>query len=97
MKNYAVKEPEVYEFNLGKKKYSIPLASSMPMKYALRFARIAQMSDEDASVASLELEMELLSDCLGEDVAKNLTAKQVGEIFTDWSIENEKAGVDAGE
>lgn len=98
MRDYGAQEIETHDFTLGgKKKYSIPLASSLPMKYARKFARLAHMDEADASSEAVEVEMEILADYLGEDVANKLTAKQVGEIFSDWNRLNEGLGAEQGE
>ena len=98
MKDFSAKNAEHMTFTLGgKKKYSIPLASSMPMRYARRMTAAAQMDEATAATTMLEIELDILTEYLGADVADNLTTTQVGDIFSAWSEENTKAGIDSGE
>ena len=99
MRQFGTDKPEFLSFTLGKSKtiHKLPLGTSLPFEYALRFAEIAAMEDEEKQgLASLQFQKELLDRYIGE-AAKDLTTAQVQEIFEAWSEEGSKTGVTQGE
>ena len=98
MRKFGNDAPEFMSFTLGtsKKVYKMPLAASMPMSVALRFAEIAALDEEAQGAESLRLQLDLLRRYIGDE-ADELTSAQVAEIFTAWAEESEAQGATPGE
>lgn len=99
MRQFGTDAPDFLSFTLGKSKkvYKLPLGTSLPFDYAVRFAEIAAIDDaEEQGLESIKLQKEILDRYIGED-AKDLTTAQVTEIFEAWAEEGNKSGVSQGE
>lgn len=99
MLNFGTDKQEYLEFTLGtsKKVHKLPLAASMPLKWAREFSALNGIVDEEerASMA-LDIETRMLTEYVG-DKAEDLPVSTVGEIFAAWGKANEEQGADLGE
>jgi hypothetical protein len=93
MRKFGTDSPELMRFQLGDsdKVYTMPLAASLPSKFLVEMEEI-----EDNNVEAFKFQLKVLKTYIG-DVADELTAKDIGEIFTAWYEESEKQGADVGE
>ena len=98
MRKFGNDAPEFMSFTLGnsKKVHKMPLAASMPMSVAVRFAEIAALDDDAQGAESARLQLDLLRRYIGEE-ADELTSAQVAEIFNAWAEESNDQGATPGE
>ena len=98
MRKFGTDSPEFMEFTIGKSKkiHNLPLAASMPMSVAVRFAEIAALDEDAQGAESAKLQLELLRRYVGEE-AEQLTSGQVAEIFNAWAEESNAQGATPGE
>lgn len=98
MRKFGNDAPEFMSFTLGssKKVHKLPLAASMPMSVAVRFAEIAAMDGDAQGAESAKLQLELLRRYVGDE-ADDLTSAQVAEIFEAWAEESNDQGATPGE
>lgn len=94
MRKFGNDSPEFLSFQLGddEKVYKIPLAASMPISVLVGMGDAAAKGDHE----TMRYQLEVLKRYMGED-ADNLTAGQMGEIFSAWVEESNKQGAEPGE
>lgn len=79
------------------KEYSIPLARSLPLRFARQSAQIAAVKDEEQQGAmSIEFIISLL-DRYCPELADEMTADEAGQLFNAWSEASQDDGVSVGE
>jgi len=98
VRKFGNDSPEFMEFTIGKSKkvYRMPLAASMPMSVAVKFAEIATLDDDAQGAESAKLQLNLLRRYVGDE-ADELTSAQVAEIFNAWAEESNAQGATPGE
>jgi len=99
MLNFGTDKQRYLEFTLGtsKKVHKLPLAASMPLKWAEEFAALANIVDEDEkNKTALDIEARMLTEYVGDD-ARELPISVVSEIFAAWGNANSEQGADLGE
>ena len=94
MRTFGTDSPEFMAFKLAGRDetYKLPLASSMPMSVLIELSDAAAKGGPDV----LRCQLDLLRRYLG-DVADEMTAAQVADIFTAWNDESTEQGASASE
>ena len=100
MRDFSAKQVQEMSFTIngGKTVYKMPLASSMPLGLLRKITRAAGIKDEEKRAeASIDAQLEILTEYLGAKVAERLEPDLIGEIFSAWAEESDASGADLGE
>lgn len=98
-RRFGTDAPQMLDFKLGdgSKVYHIPLAGSMPMRLMQRFAEIAGLPEAAQNAEALGIQLDILAQYCGQEVADTVSAETCNAIFEAWQEASEEAGEPAGE
>ena len=98
-RRFGIDAPKTLDFKLGDgtKVYHIPLAGSMPMRLMQRFANIASLPEAAQNSEALSIQLDILAQYCGQEVADTVTAETCNAIFEAWQEASDDAGEPAGE
>lgn len=94
MRRFGTDKPKLMAFRLGdsKKVYTMPLAASMPANILIKMG-----DTENNDTEAFKFQYKLLKKYIG-DVADDLTAGDIRDIFNAWSEASEaEQGAEVGE